>query len=69
MDVVSKFATNYYDKNRHELNHGKFSNENCLREFLNENGITINILDGINYNKDHNGENRPSGQYKFQLEK
>jgi hypothetical protein len=69
MDVISKFVTNYYDKNRHELNHGEFSNENCLREFLNENGIKIDVLDGINYNKDHNGLSIPSGMIRFQLEK
>jgi hypothetical protein len=72
MNVISKFVTNYYDKNRHALNMASIeigSNENCLREFLNENGINVDILNNIIYNKNHNGENRPSGLYKFQLEK
>lgn len=71
MNVVSNFVTNYYNKNRHELNYATEqmgSNETCLREFLNENGITIDILDDILYHKDHNGERRPSGQYNFFLE-
>jgi hypothetical protein len=72
MRVISNFVTHYYDKNRHELNEASESvgsNETCLREFLNENNIKIGILDDIIYHKDHNGENRPSGQYKFDLEK
>ena len=71
MNAVSNFVTNYYNKNRHELNYATEqmgSNETCLREFLNENGITIDILDDILYHKDHNGERRPSGQYNFFLE-
>ena len=69
MNVVSDFVINYYNKSRHELNHGEFSNENCLREFLNENGIKVDILDNIIYNKDHNGVTIPSGMIRFQLEK
>jgi hypothetical protein len=69
MNIISKFVTNYYDKNRHELNHGEFSNENCLREFLNENGIKVDILNDVIYSKDHNGISIPSGCVEFQLEK
>jgi hypothetical protein len=69
MNIISKFATDYYHKNRHELNHNEFSNENCLREFLNENNINVGILNDIIYNKDYNGISIPSGIAGFQLEK
>ena len=69
MNIISKFATDYYHKNRHELNHNEFSNENCLREFLNENNINVGILNDIIYNKDYNGISIPSGMAGFQLEK
>jgi hypothetical protein len=69
MNVISKFVDEYYKKNRHGLNHGEYNNENCLREFLNENGITVDILNDVIYSKYHNGISIPSGMAGFQLEK
>ena len=72
MNIISKFVTHYYDKNKHGLNEASESvgsNETCLREFLNENNIKIGILNDIIYRKDHNGISIPSGCVEFQLEK
>jgi hypothetical protein len=69
MNIISKFVINYYDANMHALNHNEASNENCLREFLNENGIKVDILNDVIYSKDHNGISIPSGCVEFQLEK
>ena len=68
MNVVANFVTNYYEKYRHHLNNGVYSNEICLREFLNENGIKIGILEDIIYTKNHNGVTTPSGMVRYQLE-
>jgi hypothetical protein len=69
MNTISKFVDEYYNKNRHGLNQSEYSNENCLREFLNENEIKVDMLDDVIYSKDYNGVSNPSGMAGFQLEK
>jgi hypothetical protein len=65
MDVISKFPTKYYNKERHGLNEVSYSigsNESNLTIWLHENGITIKGIDNILYNKNHNGVTRPTGE-------
>jgi hypothetical protein len=71
MEVIAKFPTKYYNKERHLLNEASFhvgSNESNLTLWLTENGISIKLIQNIIYNKDHNGITTPSGVSGFQLE-
>jgi hypothetical protein len=74
MNIIANFVTDYYKTpNRHTLNAaeptGVGSNENSLRNFLEENGIKIDKIYNLKYSKNNNGINVPSGYVKFQLEK
>jgi hypothetical protein len=69
MKVVSNFVTNFYDKNRHDLNESTASNESQLRIWLKENNIDVKKIYNFPYNKNHNGVTVPSGYVAFQLEK
>jgi hypothetical protein len=67
MDIISKFPTKYYNKERNE---SPVSNERSLTIWLNENGANIKQIKDILYNKNHNGCTVPSGVSEvFQLEK
>jgi hypothetical protein len=67
MDIISKFPTKYYNKERNE---SPVSNERSLTIWLNENGANIKQIKDILYNKNHNGLDRPTGESgTFQLEK
>jgi hypothetical protein len=68
MDVIAKFPTKYYNKERHLLNGAMGSNESNLTLWLTENGISIKLIENIIYNKNHNGISTPSGLSGFQLE-
>ena len=65
MDIISKFPTKYYNKERNEY---PVSNERSLTIWLIENGISIKLIQNITYNKNHNGIFTPSGVSGFQLE-
>ena len=65
MDIISKFPTKYYNKERNEY---PVSNERGLTIWLIENGISIKLIQNITYNKNHNGISTPSGVSGFQLE-
>ena len=65
MDIISKFPTKYYNKERNEY---PVSNERSLTIWLIENGISIKLIQNITYNKNHNGISTPSGVSGFQLE-
>jgi len=65
MDVISKFPTKYYNKERNEF---PISNERSLTIWLIENGVSIKLIENITYNKNHNGISTPSGVSGFQLE-
>ncbi len=65
MEIISKFPTKYYNKERNEY---PVSNERSLTIWLAENGIAIKKVQNILYNKNHNGITRPSGETGFQLE-
>jgi hypothetical protein len=66
MDIISKFPTKYYNKERNE---SPISNERSLTIWLGENGVNIKQIKDISYNKNHNGITTPSGVSGFQLEK
>jgi hypothetical protein len=67
MDIISKFPTKYYNIKRNE---SPISNERSLTIWLTENGVNINKIKDILYDKNHNGVNRPTGETGlFQLEK
>jgi hypothetical protein len=65
MDIISKFSTKYYNKERNE---SPVSNERSLTIWLVENGVSIKLIQNISYNKNHNGITTPSGISGFQLE-
>ena len=65
MDVISKFPTKYYNKERNE---SPVSNERSLTIWLVENGVSIKLIQNLSYNKNHNGITTPSGISGFQLE-
>jgi hypothetical protein len=66
MDIISKFPTKYYNKERNE---SPVSNERSLTIWLNENGVNIKQIKDILYNKNHNGLDKPTGESgTFQLE-
>jgi len=65
MDIISKFPTKYYNKERNE---GPVSNERSLTIWLREHGINVKNIQDISYNKNHNGINKASGEVGFQLE-
>jgi hypothetical protein len=65
MDIISKFPTKYYNKERNE---SPVSNERSLTIWLAENGISVKLIQNISYNKNHNGITTPSGISGFQLE-
>jgi hypothetical protein len=66
MDIISKFPTKYYNQKR---NDSPVSNERSLTIWLAENGISINLIKDILYNKNYNGINTASGESGiFQLE-
>ena len=65
MDIIAKFPTKYYNKERNE---SPISNERSLTIWLAENGVAIKKVQNIIYNKNHNGITRPSGEVGFQLE-
>jgi hypothetical protein len=66
MDIISKFPTKYYNQKR---NDSPVSNERSLTFWLAENGVNLNKIQDISYNKNHNGINTASGESGFQLEK
>lgn len=66
MDIISKFPTKYYNKERNE---GPVSNERSLTIWLREHGINVKNIQDISYKKNHNGINTASGESGFQLEK
>jgi len=68
MKVVSEFSINYYDTFRHQLNAG--GNENCLKNWLDDNNILIEPVSFIKYTKDFNGYQYPTGNdiNQYQLE-
>ena len=68
MRVISKFVTDYYNKNSHHLNASNASNESQLRIHLNQNNINVSKLYNFSYSKNHYGVTSPSGLVKFQLE-
>jgi len=65
MDIISKFPTKYYNKERNE---GPVSNERSLTIWLREHGINVKNIQDISYNKNHNGISKSSGVSGFQLE-
>lgn len=68
MKIISKFSKEYYNIERHGCNESMYSNERNLRIFLNENNISVKILQDIKYTKNHNGITTSSGYSGFQLE-
>jgi hypothetical protein len=72
MDIISKFVTNFYEKERHSLNQAApyiGSNEASLRIWLRENNIDVEKIYDFRYKKNNNGVIVPSGYSGFQLEK
>jgi hypothetical protein len=65
MDIISKFPTKYYNKERNE---SPISNERSLTIWLAENGVNVKQIRDILYNKNHNGVDTSSGVSGFQLE-
>jgi hypothetical protein len=65
MDIISKFPTKYYNKERNE---SPISNERSLTIWLGQNEVNIKQIKDISYNKNHNGITTPSGISGFQLE-
>jgi hypothetical protein len=66
MDIISKFPTKYYNKERNE---SPVSNERSLTIWLHENNISVKEIDNILYNKNHNGVTKPTGvDGAYQLE-
>ena len=59
MDIISKFPTKYYNKERNE---SPISNERSLTIWLAENGVNVKQIRDILYNKNHNGVTRPTGE-------
>ena len=70
--ILANFVSDYYNTNRHSLNEAsKYvgSNESSLRLWLKENNVNIEKIHNFKYKKNHDGNNVPSGEVKFQLEK
>ncbi len=67
LKVIGEFVNSFYQQFSHPLNYKMSSNERCLRTWLNENNIKVEGFD-YSYSKNHNGNDVPSGYYKFQLE-
>jgi hypothetical protein len=69
MIAISKFVTDFYEKDRHPTNIPSGSNELNLRIWLRENNINLLKFFEFSYTKNHYGITQSSGDVQFQLEK